>query len=247
MRIAVVSITKHGIALAAKVVAALPGAQLYAPEKFAAEAELAAPGASHAYAGKVGDQVPALFATFDGIICIVSLGAIVRLIAPHLKGKEIDPAVVVIDEAAKFAIPVLSGHLGGANALAGRLAKALGAAPVLTTASDARQTLAVDLLGRELGWHFEASHAELVLASAAVVNDEPVALVQEAGERDWWTSHANGRCGPLPANLWPFERLEDVIPEEFSAVLWISHRSMPADYAAKLAGRQVTYRPPAEN
>ncbi len=247
MRIAVVSITRHGIALAGQVVAALPGAQLYAPEKFAAEAELAAPGASHAYAGKVGDQVPALFAAFDGLVCIVSLGAIVRLIAPHLKGKEVDPAVVVIDEAGKFAIPVLSGHLGGANALAGHLATALGAQAVLTTASDARQTIGVDLLGLELGWTFEATHEELVRVSAAMVNDDAVALVQEAGAADWWSGHANGRSGPLPANVTCFDRLEAVDIASYAAVLWISRRSMPAEYAAKLAGRQVTYRPPAES
>jgi cobalt-precorrin 5A hydrolase len=57
---------------------------------------------------------------------------------------------------------VLSGHLGGANALAGHLGRRPRRTPVLTTASDARQTLAVDLLGRELGWTFEATHAELV-------------------------------------------------------------------------------------
>ncbi len=180
MKIAVVSITKHGIALAGRVVAALPGARLFAPEKFQAEAESAAPGAAHAYQGKVGDQVPALFAAFDGIVCIVSLGAVVRLIAPHLKNKETDPAVVVIDEAGKFVIPVLSGHLGGANQMAGHLASVLGAQAVLTTASDARETLAVDLLGHELGWTFEATHDEIVRCSAAMVNDEAVALVQEA-------------------------------------------------------------------
>jgi cobalt-precorrin 5A hydrolase len=111
---------------------------------------------------------------------------VVRLIAPHLGNKEDDPAVVVVDEAGQFVIPVLSGHLGGANALAGRLATALGATPVLTTASDARQTLAVDLLGRELGWRLEADHATLLRASAAMVNDEPVALVQEAGAKSIW-------------------------------------------------------------
>ncbi|ACV35899.1 cobalamin biosynthesis central domain-containing protein [Accumulibacter sp.] len=243
MKVAVVSITRHGIALAGKVVAALPGAQLFAPEKFAAEAEAAAAGAAHCYTGKVGDQVPALFAAFDGIVAIVSLGAVVRLIAPHLRGKDTDPAVVVIDEAGQFAIPVLSGHLGGANALAGHLATALGATPVLTTASDARQTLAVDLLGRELGWTFEATHGELVRASAAVVNDEPVALVQEAGSRDWWTHHANGRSVPLPANLHCFTRLEDVDPDRFAAVLWISTRALPADYAGRLAGKRIIYRP----
>ncbi|MDA8257702.1 MAG: cobalamin biosynthesis protein CbiG [Betaproteobacteria bacterium] len=243
MKIAVVSITRHGIALAGKVVAALPGAQLFAPEKFQAEAEIAAPGAARTYVGKVGDQVPALFAAFDGIVAIVSLGAVVRLIAPHLRSKETDPAVVVVDEAGKFAIPVLSGHLGGANELAGHLATALGATPVLTTASDARQTLAVDLLGRELGWTFEATHDEVVRASAAVVNDEPVALVQEAGSEDWWTHHANGRSGPLPANLQRFSRLEDVAPEKFGAVLWISERAMPSALVAPLAGKRIVYRP----
>lgn len=243
MMIAVVSITKHGIALAGRVVAALPGAQLFAPEKFRAEADAAAPGAAHCYAGKVGEQVPALFAAFDGIVAIVSLGAVVRLIAPHLKGKEVDPAVVVVDEAGKFAIPVLSGHLGGANQLAGHLATALGAQAVLTTASDARETIGVDLLGRELGWTFEATHDELVRCSAAMVNDEPVALVQEAGSPDWWPSHANGRSGPLPANVTRFAKLEEVDVGRYAAVLWISERAMPASYAAQLAGRCVIYRP----
>ena len=245
MKIAVVSITKHGIALAGKVVAALPGAQLFCPEKFRAEGTAAAPGAVHCYEGKVGDQVPALFAAFDGIVCIVSLGAVVRLIAPHLKNKETDPAVVVIDEAGKFVIPMLSGHLGGANQLAGHLATALGAQAVLTTASDARATIAVDLLGRELGWTFEASHDEIVRCSAAMVNDEPVALVQEAGSPDWWPNHANGRQGPLPANVTQFAKLEEVPLDHFAAVLWVSQREMPAGLAARLSGKRVIYRPAA--
>lgn len=246
MRIAVVSITRHGIALAGRVVAALPGAQLFTPEKFRAEAEAAAPGVAHCYAGKVGDQVPALFSAFDGIVAIVSLGAVVRLIAPHLKNKETDPAVVVVDEAGRFAIPVLSGHLGGANGLAGHLATALGATPVLTTASDARETIGVDLLGRELGWTFDATHDEIVRCSAAMVNDEPVALVQECGSTDWWTGHANGRQGPLPANVTQYARLEDVDPERYAAVLWISGRDLPADLVPRLAGKRVIYRTAAE-
>lgn len=246
MRIAVVAITRHGIALAGRMIAALPGAQLFVPEKFRTEAHAAtsaAPGAAHCYAGKVGDQVPTLFAAYDAIVAVVSIGAVVRLIAPHLKAKESDPAVVVVDEAGRFAIPVLSGHLGGANALAGHLATALGATPVLTTASDARATLAVDLLGRELGWRIEATHDAVVHCSAAMVNDEPVALVQEAGSRDWWPNHANGRSGPLPANVTLFERLEEVAPDRFAAVLWIAARAMPFEFAARLAGRCVVYRP----
>ena len=242
--LAVVSITRHGIALAGKVVAALPGAQLFAPEKFRAEAEAAAPGGAHCYTGKVGDQIPVLFTRFDALVAIVSLGAVVRLIAPHLKSKEIDPAVVVLDEAGRFAIPVLSGHLGGANALAGHLGIALGAAPVLTTASDSRQTIGVDLLGHEFGWVLDATHAELVHCSAAMVNDEPVVLVQECGRTDWWESHANGRSGPLPTNVSLCQRIEDIDPDSYAAVLWISRRDMPEAYASRLSGKCVTYRPP---
>jgi cobalt-precorrin 5A hydrolase len=243
MKIAVLAITRHGVGLAGKVVAVLSGAQLFAPEKFLALAAAAAPGAAHGYSGKVGAGVTAWFADFDAIVAILSLGAVVRLIAPHLQSKHTDPAVLVLDEAGKFVIPVLSGHLGGANQLAGRLALALGATAVLTTASDVRSTLAVDLLGRELGWSIEASHEELLRASAAVANDEAVALVQEAGSRDWWTRHANGRAGPLADNITLFARLEDVVPDQFAAVLWISRRAMPADYAVKLAGKRVVYRP----
>ncbi len=247
-RIAIVAITRHGIALAGRIVAALPGARLFAPEKFRVEAETAAPGAT-CYAGKTGDQIPALFAGFDGIVAIVSLGAMVRLMAPHLKNKEQDPGVVVVDEAGRYAIPVLAGHLGGANALAGHLAQALGALPVLTTASDSRETLAVDLLGRELGWTFAASKLAVVRASAAVVNDEPVALVQEAGSRDWWKRHANGRANPLPANIRLLPRIEEVNAKDFGAVLWITKRSadaLPDGLYEAVADRLVIYRPPQE-
>lgn len=237
-RVAVVAITRHGIAHAGRVVEVLPGARLFAPEKFHAEAEAAAPGAFNCFTGKTGDQVPALFAAFDGIVCVVSLGAVVRLIAPHLKGKDVDPGVVVLDEGGRFAIPVLSGHVGGANALAALLAEKLGATPVFTTASDSRETLAVDLLGREFGWIIDAPKDNITRACAAVVNDAPVAIVQEAGERHWWT-----RDAPLPANLHLFDVLEAIDPAAFDSVLWISRRAVPD--APALADKLVVYRPAA--
>lgn len=246
MKCAVVAITRHGLALAGRVAAALPGARVFAPAKFAELAQQVAPGRAQCYEGKTAEQIPALFAAFDAIVAVVSLGAVVRLIAPHLRNKEQDPAVVVLDEAGRFVIPVLSGHLGGANALAGHLALALGATSVLTTASDSRETLCVDLLGRELGWRFEASHDEIVHCSAAVVNDEPVALVQEAGSTDWWRGHANGRSGPLPANLFVLDRLEEADPNRYAALLWITRAGRAEDHP-RWAGRRVIYRPPEES
>lgn len=242
-RIAVLAITHAGIALGGRVVAALEGGQLYAPDSMRLLAEAAAPGAAICYQGPVRGLMPALFDDCAGIVAIFSLGVLVRSIAPHLRDKHRDPAVVVLDEAGRFAIPVLSGHLGGANALAGRIAAALGATAVLTTASDVRQTLAVDLLGRELGWTLEATPQALLRASAAVVNDEPVALVQEAGSADWWSGHANGRTRPLPANLHCFDSLEAVDLNGYRVLLWISDRAVPPVLVTGFMGTLVIYRP----
>ena len=111
---------------------------------------------------------------------------------------------------------------------------------MLTTASDSRETIGVDLLGRELGWTFEATHDELVRASAAVVNDDPVALVQEAGSRHWWT-----RSTPLPANVELLDRFDQVQPQRHRSVLWITHAELDADFWQQWAERLVVYRPPA--
>ena len=125
-RTVLVAITKHGAAQAATLARQLPQASLCVAAKFA-EACAGLPNPLQTYDGAFKDQIGELFAQFDQIVFFVSLGAVVRLIAPHLKKKETDPGVVVVDEAGRWAIPVLSGHLGGANAIAGVLHHALGA------------------------------------------------------------------------------------------------------------------------
>jgi cobalt-precorrin 5A hydrolase len=243
--IAVVAITRAGIGLGGRLAAALPAAHLYAPERLRDLAEVSAPAGTctcTCYDGPLRDLIPGLFCDHAAIVAVFSVGALVRLIAPHLRDKYQDPAVLAIDEAGRFVIPVLSGHLGGANALAVRIGAVLGATPVLTTASDVRETLAVDLLGQELGWALEASPADLLRASAAVVNDEPVALVQEAGSPDWWASHATGRAGPLPPNLHCCDSLESLALDRYRALLWISNRPVPP-LLAGFAGALVVYRP----
>lgn len=84
------------------------------------------------------------FAAADGLIFVGAAGIAVRAIAPYVRDKTHDPAVVVVDECGTFAVPLLSGHLGGANALARRIAAVCGAQAVITTATDRHGVFAVD-------------------------------------------------------------------------------------------------------
>ena len=91
------------------------------------------------------------FSQGDALVFVGAAGIAVRAIAPYVKSKASDPAVVVVDEAGKYAIPILSGHLGGANALARRIAACIGGRAILTTATDLNQVFAVDLWAKAQG------------------------------------------------------------------------------------------------
>jgi len=237
-RVVLVAITRHGAQQVAQLARQLPQATVCVVAKFA-ETMAGLDNVVHAYAGAFKDEIGGLLRAYDQVVFFVSLGAVVRLIAPHLKSKDEDPGVVVIDDAAQFVIPVLSGHVGGANAWAEKIAALLGATPVLSTASDVGKTIPVDILGRELGWRVEAPKINITRVSAHVVNGEPIAVVQETGSPDWWT-----RPTPLPANIHKFVRLADVDLDHFKAVLWITHADIGEADWRRLHERLVVYRPP---
>ncbi len=99
----------------------------------------------------LSETVRAEFPRYDALIFLMATGIAVRMIAPCLRGKLTDPAVITVDEQARFAISLLSGHVGGANDLTQRVSDILGAIPVITTATDARQITAPDAIASELG------------------------------------------------------------------------------------------------
>jgi len=110
------------------------------------------PGETCVHRGPAAAQLEEAWSVADGIVCFLATGATVRLIAPLLDGKETDPGVVCVDEAGRFAVALVGGHAGGANALAARVAGVLGAEPVVTTATDAVGATALDSFGEELGF-----------------------------------------------------------------------------------------------
>lgn len=100
-------------------------------------------------------EVKAAFGKKDVLVFIMATGIVMRLLAPLIESKATDPAVLVIDQKGKFVIPILSGHLGGANEHAAELAKFLGAQAVITTATDLCQVLSFDRVAKKYSLQIE--------------------------------------------------------------------------------------------
>jgi cobalt-precorrin 5A hydrolase len=120
-------------------------------------------------------QVAENFRLYNPHIFITAAGIAVRCLAPLLRDKGADPAVLVVDQRARFVISLLSGHLGGANARAAEVAALLGAVPVITTATDLEGLPALDLLAREKGLA-PAAAAAFVPVAAALLSGRAVGL-----------------------------------------------------------------------
>lgn len=118
------------------------------------------------------------FAESDAIIFIGACGIAVRSIAPFVSSKKTDPAIVVIDEQGKFAISLLSGHIGGANELTEEISNLLHATPVITTATDINNKFAVDVFAKTNGCYI----SDMTMAkeiSAALVNGNSVGFASD--------------------------------------------------------------------
>jgi len=231
-RVVTVAATRRGAYLAMRLAAALPDAELHVASRWQSLVPDATPVDE-----PLAEALPRLFRgpSVRGLVVVLAVGATVRLLAPWLRGKEQDPAVVCVDEAGRFAVAVLSGHRGGANALAQRVADALGARAVITTASDAAGVLAVDLLGADQGWKIVATPRALRCAAAALVNGDPVGVYQDAGERGWCEDVG------VPDTVRVVADLGEPEVGDLAALLVITDRVLALPTSVTC---QVVYRPP---
>ncbi len=131
------------------------------------------------------DALVVNFHRFEAHIFIMATGIVVRSLVDLLRHKAEDPAVLVMDETGRHVISLLSGHLGGANELARRVAKLLGGEPVITTATDLKGVPAIDLIARERGLAIE-NHDAIRLISGALLRRDRVGVYDPHG----WLGHA---------------------------------------------------------
>lgn len=115
-----------------------------------------------------------MFEWADTMVFIGSCGIAVREIAPHIRDKKSDPAVIVVDELAHFTISLLSGHIGGANAIASKLAKSLDSIPVITTASDINHKFSADAWATQNGYIIADIHKAKAVSSGILEQDIPL-------------------------------------------------------------------------
>ncbi|MHB8958191.1 MAG: precorrin-4 C(11)-methyltransferase [Candidatus Limnocylindrales bacterium] len=176
---AVVALTAPAAALGRTIAAGLPGATLHLPARLA-EPRDDGQGTVRPFRASVRDVLREAFAASESLVCVMAAGIVVRELGPLLTSKHVDPGVVVVDAAGRFAVSLVGGHEGGANALAEAVATITGGQAVVTTASDVAGVAPLDLVARGADWALHP-RSRLDAVTAAAVDGGPVAVVAEDG------------------------------------------------------------------
>ena len=161
---------------------------------------------------------------FDAFVFIGAMGICVRTIAPYIKDKHEDPAVVCVDSLGLNVISVLSGHVGGANNLTRDIAAKIGAREVITTQSDNAGLWALDTLAERFNWAI-ASDDDMNECIFSFVNRQPTALLMEI--RDEGTDYLEKT---LPPHVTVVNNLEEVDPKKYRLVIIVSPYNLCAPY-----------------
>ncbi|MBQ2888488.1 MAG: cobalt-precorrin 5A hydrolase [Firmicutes bacterium] len=172
MKIAVFAYSRQGCRMARKIMLLFPQDDIrpYTMERFAEEGFQPIGRPAQPFYGEI-------FNWADTLIFVGSCGIAVREIAPHVRDKRTDPAVVCIDELGRFAVSLLSGHIGGANETAAKIAAELHATPVITTATDINNKFSVDAWAAKNGFVIDNMH-RAKMVSAAIL-EQAVPLVSD--------------------------------------------------------------------
>jgi cobalt-precorrin 5A hydrolase len=173
MNRAIITLTKGGMELGLKLLNEYEDSILYINKRFNADNERV-----KKINNGIGELVTSIFDKYKCLVFIMATGIVVRAIAPHIQSKDKDPAVIVMDEKGKNVISLLSGHLGGANDITIDIAEKLNSNPVITTASDVNNTLAVDTLAVKLGCRFE-NLTDATKVTSHIVNGEKVGILSK--------------------------------------------------------------------
>lgn len=198
MTVALTAFTRRGAALAQRLAGALApeGCTLALPQALAASLDL-----PHAY-DSLRQWTGERFADADALIFVGAAGIAVRAVAPYVRDKFTDPAVISLDELGQYVIPLLSGHVGGANDLARRLAALTGGTAVISTATDVNGLFAVDQ------WAVERSMA---ITDRTLAKEISAALLR--GERVGFASDFTDDCPP------------DLYPGRADIGVWVTYRA----------------------
>lgn len=160
MKNAVIAVTENGYKLALKIREKLPDAELFIYKKYAVSGEKSFE--------KIGELTGRLWNGYDALVFITACGIAVRAIAPFVRSKFTDPAVIAADDSGHFAVSLLSGHIGGANELAEKIGGMIGALPVITTATDNAGRFSPDMFAKANGLAIENAEAAKLVAAASL-------------------------------------------------------------------------------
>ncbi|GFN23777.1 cobalt-precorrin 5A hydrolase [Thermanaeromonas sp. C210] len=181
-RVAIITLTRPGYETARRLARALAEkSTVFVPVGLspAAEGEDGNSFNITSYSGPLSRFLGQIFPHYRSLIMVMAVGIAVRALSPHLVSKKADPAVVVVDVAGQYAVSLLSGHLGGANALARQVADILNGRAVITTAGEVLGLPALDLVARDLNVDVWPA-AVFTKVMAALVNGEPVEVLVES-------------------------------------------------------------------
>ena len=215
MSIAVLAITGGGVRTGRKLCSSIAGFELYVSRRYAGDG---GDDCRRFEPAELKELIATLWGQYDGFVLIMATGIVVRMIAPLLRSKETDPAVVVMDDAGKFAISLLSGHLGGANELAERCAFAVGARAVITTATDANGLPSFDMLAQEQGWIID-DISRVKTLNTLLLDNEEIAVVDPTGQTRIWL-HGRGK-------ITFFETFAQAVASPARGFLFITNRDQP--------------------